>query len=150
VSRTILMFLALRVLAQGWPSNYHPYYVWDRMGGQGSLWLSWTPERRLGFAEGFLWAYQEGFDNACQAYFNATPPDTTTAKFEDSALHKCFVRRPNYTKDPDYYAAQITAYYERYPEDVDLPIRWLFLAFSDQEHKTPEEIHRHWAKHEHP
>jgi hypothetical protein len=56
---------------------------------------------------------------------------------------------PTYSKGHPFYEAAVTAYYEKYPSDVDLPITWLFLAFSDQEHKSPEEIHRAWSDHHH-
>lgn len=147
--RTILLFVSLGVLLQGWPPNYHPNYVWDRTGGQGKLWLSWSPERRQGFSGGYLWAYDVGFRQACLAYFTASPPKSMTLDLKDSPLQKCAVRELQYSKGPDRYAALITDYYEKYPDDVDLPITWLFQAFSEQENKSPEEIHRAWSNHHH-
>jgi hypothetical protein len=84
------------------------------------------------------------------AYFNASPPTWMTLDLAKSPLQKCNLRCARYSKDYLFYEAAITAYYEKYRGDVDLPIRWLFLAFCDQEHKTPEEIHRAWSKHRHP
>ncbi len=149
--RNILLVLAsLGILCQSSSSQYHPDYVWDRTGGQGKLWLSWSPERRQGFAYGYLWAYHKAFRAACAAYFNASPPPEMTLNLADSPLQKCNLREPDYSKGPDYYQTAITAFYEKYPTDTDVPIAWLFLAFSDSENKSPEQIHRAWAKHDHP
>lgn len=145
-----LVLASLDALSQTSSSQYHPDYVWDRTGGQGKLWLSWSPERRLGFTEGYIWAYQRGFSDACVAYFDASPPPKMTLDLADSPLQKCKLREPSYSKVHGYYEAAVTAYYEKYHSNVDLPIPWLFLAFSDSENKGPEEIHRAWSKHEHP
>jgi hypothetical protein len=149
--RNVLWVLvSLNVLFQTSPSQYHPDYIWDRTGGQGKLWLSWSPERRQGFSRGYLWAYHVGFRQACVAYFEANPPEGFHTLLEDSPDHKCMLRELHYSKGPDDYAAQVTTFYEKYPADVDLPIAWLFQAFSDSENKGPEEIHRAWSKHAHP
>lgn len=146
----LVILVWLTVQPQTSPSQYHPAYVWDRTGGQGNLWLSWSPERRLGFTEGYIWAYQRGFSDACVAYFDASPPLTMTLDLANSPLQKCKLRQPSWAKAHDDYQKAVTAYYEKYPSDVDLPIPWLFLAFSDSENKKPEEIHRAWARNEHP
>ena len=150
--RNILLsvLVSLSVVPQTSSSRYHPDYAWDRTGGQGKLWLSWNPERREGFTYGYLWAYHKAFSAACLAYFDASPPPTMTLNLADSPLQRCKLREPDYSKGPDYYEAAITAFYEKYPSDADLPISWLFLAFSDSENKTPEQIHSAWARHAHP
>ena len=146
----ILAVVSVGLLSQIPLSKYHPDYVWDRTRGEGKLWLSWTPERRLGFTEGYIWAYQNGFSNGCVAYFEASPPPHMTLDLSESPLQKCKLREPGYSKAHSYYEEEVTAYYKKYPGDVDFPIPWLFLAFSDSENKSLEEIHRAWAKHDHP
>ena len=146
----LLVLISLNVLAQTSSSSYRPAYVWDRTRGQGKLWLSWSPERRLGFTQGYLWAYHKGFREACVVYFDTSPPPTIILG-EETPLQKCNVRELHYPYIFDHNEAKITAYYEKYPSDVDLPITWLFQAFSDSENKTPEEIHSAWAhSHNHP
>lgn len=148
--RNILLVLAsVGVLLQTPPPQYHPNYVWDRTGGQGKVWLSWSPERRQGFVEGYGSGYDSGYGQACLVYFTVSPARPMHLG-EDTSLQKCKERELGYSKGVDYYAGQITAYYEKYPTNVDLPIVWLFQAFSDSENKSLEEIHQAWTRHEHP
>jgi len=145
--RNWLRILLLLVVCQASSGQYHPPYVVQRTRGDGKLWLGWNLERRQGFAQGYLWAYGPTFQRACLAYYDATPPETSTLDLDQSPLQKCMLGRLNYSKPADYYEAQITAYYKRYPTDVDLPIVWLFQAFSDSENKTPEHMHSAWERH---
>ena len=146
----LLALASVNAHSQGPPPGYHPTYVWDRAGGQGKLWLSWSADERHGFTAGYVWGYQRGFTEACLAYSEANPPAKTTLDLADSPLQKCNLRKPTYSHSAKQYEEAITSYYTKYPSDVDLPIPWLFLAFSDSEHKTAEEVHRAWTKHTHP
>ncbi len=148
--RKALRFLVLLAVCQVSSGQYHPPYMRDPTPGQGKLWLSWSVERRRGFTLGYLWGYGPAFRQACVAYFHANPPKTMTLDLTQSPLQKCMLCRLNYSKSADYYEAQITAYYKRYPTDLDLPIIWLFQAFCDSENKTPEQMHSAWARHTHP
>ena len=143
----LLFFASVPVLCQGPPPRYHRPYVWDRRGGQGKEWLNWSRERRRGYAYGYLTGYHVAFGAACVAYADASPPATLPADLEDVPEQKCIERRPNYNHGTDYYEEAITNYYKKYPSDLDLPTAWLFLGFSESEHKSPEDMHRAWTNH---
>jgi len=145
--RKAFQVLLLLVFCEASSGQYHPPYVHDPTPAEGKLWLSWSLERRQGFTRGYLWAYGATFSQACVAYFDASPPKAMTLDLAQSPLQKCMLRELNYSKDPDYYETQITAYYRRYPTDLDVPIIWLFQAFCDSENKTPEQMHSAWARH---
>ena len=128
------------------PPGYHPHYVHERMRGEGKLWLGWSPEERVGFTRGYLWSYHMAYGQACLVSFELAPAQPSELRsLEDSPLQQCMLRELHYSKHSDYYTAKITAFYQKYPTDLDVPIPWLFLAFSDSENKTPEQIHLAWA-----
>lgn len=52
-------------------------------------------------------------------------------------------KRSDFSKEPTYYEAQITKFYETYPLDQDLPIRQLFAKLEDSSTMTLEQI-RTW------
>jgi hypothetical protein len=127
-----------------------PSYVLDRTAGQGKLWLGWMPAERQSFILGYLWAYHSGFTSGCRVYFDANPPKTL-GSVEQSPLQRCMLQELHYSREASSYEREITGFYEKFPSDSDVPISWLFQAFSDSEHKAPNEIHSAWSHgHSHP
>jgi hypothetical protein len=109
--------------------------------GEGRLWLSWSPERRQGFTYGYLWSYHQAYTQACIVADELNPGNGF-----DLHVQHCFDRELSYPQKLDYYETKITTYYKQHPTDLDLPIDWLFLAFSDSENKSAEEIHSAWER----
>lgn len=145
-----VLFLFLGLLWQGASSKRHPQYIVDRTAGQGKLWMSWAPGERERFVMGYVWAYYSGFRSGCEAYSEFSAP-AAIATLEESPLQKCMLQQLDYSKDANYYQGRITSFYQTYPADSDLPLAWLMQAFSDSEHKTPDEINNAWSDgHRHP
>lgn len=124
----------------------HPRYEHDRTGGQGRMWLGWSAQQQHSFVFGYLHGYQLGFNSACLAYFEATPPKTGF-NLGNSPLQKCKLQQLDFSKDVEYYAEQISTFYKRIPADDGVPVSWLIQAFSDSESKTLEEIDAAWSNH---
>ncbi len=124
----------------------HPHYDHDMMGGQGRMWLGWSAQQQKSFVFGYLWGYQLGFNSACLAYDEATPPKSGFS-LNNRPLHKCKLQQLDFSKDVEYYAEQISTFYKRFPTDDDVPVSWLVQAFSDSEGKTLEEIDAAWSNH---
>jgi hypothetical protein len=119
-------------------------YPIPRSTGEGQRWLSWSADQRQSFISGFLTGYTVGFRTGCTEYSFADPPKDGL-DLNKSPLQKCMIQELDYSKMPKDYAIRITAFYERYPADADVPTTWLVLALSDSEHKSFEEIHTAWA-----
>jgi hypothetical protein len=112
------------------------------------MWLSWQEPQRLGFVWGYVWGYDRGYANGCLAYERASSTSETSdlSKPVDllkNPLQECMSKRSDFSKEPTYYEAQITKFYETYPLDQDLPIRQLFAKLEDSSTMTLEQI-RTW------
>jgi hypothetical protein len=88
-------------------------------GAQGNLWMSWSIDYRLGYVQGLLegnyWGYLSGCTEARSA--PATP----------SLGDKCLMQAPAVHLRSEEYAALVTEFYSKYPEDRELPMRHLLL-----------------------
>ena len=146
----LLLFASVQVFSQDPLSQHHPAYAWDRIPGQGKEWLSRSREFRRGYAYGYLTAYRLAFSEGCRQYSLVVPPEKMPEGTERSSMNRCVDSEPLYDQVTGYYEEAITAYYKKYPGDVDLPTAWLFLGFSKSEHKSPEEMHKAWINHSPP
>ena len=56
-------------------------------------------------------------------------------------MSTCLELNVRHSQESDYYASQITAFYQRYPEDRHIPVRTVLYMLSDREKKSLEQIH---------
>jgi hypothetical protein len=141
IAVAIIFSLSAQTLA---PKKKDVIYPIPKTSGEGHTWMGWNSERRENFVIGFLSAYQIAFRTGCLEYSFADPPKDAL-DLEKSPLQKCMLQQLSFSKLPEYYAREITSFYERYPSDSDVPTSWLILAFSDSENKTFEQVHAGWT-----
>lgn len=149
LKKSFLLLFSCTLLAQATGSQFHPRYISEKRPGQGKLWLDLPPERRLGFVEGYTFAYHKAHHQACLFAYDLNPGPPLKLG-DKSLLQQCNDTDLQFSKSLEYYESQITSFYEKYPTDIDVPLAWLFQALSDSEHKSLEEIHQAWKNHTHP
>ena len=87
-------------------------------GEAGEMWLHWSQDRRVGFAQGMLAGYTLGYKLGClQAGLIA---NTMLAP-------ECWRHISTVSDTPEHYAALMTAFYSKFGEDRALSIRELFF-----------------------
>lgn len=119
-------------------------YPIDRAPGQGQLWLGRTKMEKQQFVSGYLRGFELGFKSGCVTYFDVNPPQAFP--LDKSPLQKCNMKQLTYSKGVDFYANQITTFYETFPSDTDASLPWLLRAFADSENKTLQDIDAVWAR----
>jgi hypothetical protein len=80
-------------------------------GAEGELWLSWSEEKRLGFANGFVQGYVEGWRGACYS-----------ASSDNKVVWDCQAARGDLVVSFESLRNMATHFYSAYPEDRALPI----------------------------
>jgi hypothetical protein len=109
--------------------------------GTGHEWVSWSPEQRLTFMDGFWAGYVMGTHNAC---------DVTNDLWEVGKMHRigddpsgrCLARVELYSKDPQSYATVLTDFYTPHPEYRNVPVVYLMRFLSDSKPKTADELYQ--------
>ena len=107
--------------------------------------MSWEETERLAFVRGYLVGVRQGYTNGCFAFDDLTRPQFSVRNPADTPVSKCLSQGPHFSKVPDYYEAQITAYYERYVTDRNLNLEKLLYSLSDSQGKSLEQIHEMWT-----
>ena len=139
-----VLLLTPRILLPQEPTRVFPT---DRTRGEGKIWLEWDQSQRKGFVLGYVWGIDRGFHDGCSALAgsSSTPDAIDPSKGRDlldNPLQHCMAKLPTFSKEASYYVAQITKFYETYPQDKDLPLRQLFAQMEDSSNnKTLEQIH---------
>jgi len=102
-------------------------------GAEGVVWLSWSADKRAGFAGGFIQGYANGWRSACSwaAELSGVPSDLYL---------KCTNDRGDILGQAESYSATATEYYTEYPEDRALPLNRLFLQLL-KSGMTAQQIH---------
>ena len=106
-----------------------------RPGGvaEGSLWVQWQTDHKLGYVQGLLGGVDWGYYHACtEASLIARLPN-----LQD----ECLAKAPAVRLRPDQYVALITEFYSRYPQDRALPIRHLLMKLMEP-HTDSEAVHK--------
>jgi hypothetical protein len=123
---------------------------------RGGEWLSWTPEQRATYADGFITGYLQGFDLACEAtdeLFEVGQPHSLGDEHHPSEIPsaRCLARMEEYsrasyteTTGPDFsaYTDVITEFYTEHPEYQDVPFVELMKQLSDRNHKTADQLYQ--------
>ncbi len=123
---------------------------------RGGEWLSWSPQQRATYVDGFISGYLQGSHRAC---------DDADELFEVGKMHRlghgqypgempsarCLARVETYSKTrytetsgPDFsaYSGVITEFYTRYPQYGGIPFVNLMKALSDRNHRTSSQLYQ--------
>jgi hypothetical protein len=124
-------------------SAYHSTrFPQTRTVSEAKVWLSWSSRERLTFVRGFLAGYRQGYDHGCDYLIAMTQSRTSD--------YDCLSKKPQHlpisdsqallNDDSSTYATSMTAFYETYPQDDDVPITILLynIVFNN---KTPAQFH---------
>jgi hypothetical protein len=98
----------------------------------GNDWRQLPAAAREFYVGGYLHGYSEGFTEACHA------AETISSVREVSS---CLQSHKTYSKLPLTLARQISEFYDAYPEHRAVKVLLLVTQFSDQDAKSPKEIH---------
>jgi hypothetical protein len=128
------------------PQNTGRVYPNDRTGDDGKLWLGWDHAKRQGYVLGYVYGQTRGYRDGCLAFEDAARSNSEL-NLKTSPLQKCMSKEPQYPKDADHYEAQITAFYEQYPTDRNMPLGEIFRLLSDGRANTLDEIHQSFHDH---
>lgn len=109
--------------------------------GSGHEWVSWSPEQRTRFMDGFWTGYVMGTRRAC---------DVTNDLWEVGKMHRigdnpsarCFARLELYSKDPKLYATVLTEFYTQHPEYQKIPVVYLMRFLSDSRFRSADELYQ--------
>jgi hypothetical protein len=106
----------------------------------GSTWQQWNGETRLGFVRGYLVGFHVGHRDGCFWYDQRSQPSRSVRDPMDTPLAKCLASAPQFSRTPEEYEAQLTAFYKSYPHDIGLPLDELMRMLSGPENRSLKEI----------
>jgi len=109
---------------------------------EGGRWLEWGMEAKYEYVQGYVTAYQRGFYEACGV---SAGSDSQSARSDELSVDQCRQKTPRYSKNLSDYADEITQYYRKYPDDLNVALSELLEAFSDSRHLTLEQTHAFYA-----
>lgn len=109
--------------------------------GTGHEWVSWVPEQRLAFVEGFLTGYIAGTRDACNAT-NYIWEVGKVHRIGDDPSARCLARLEPFSKDPDSYAKVLTDFYTPHPEYRGIPVVYLMRFLTDREFKEADRLYQ--------
>jgi len=105
---------------------------------EAKLWLYWSKAERLAFLRGFVVAYRDADLHGCLHAFERMPH--APARYKNTSGDAiCFQVRFQFDRDVRDYEISMTSFYRTYPQDDDVPIRFLLIELAS--HKTSAEIH---------
>ena len=108
-------------------------------GIDGYAWLSWSYDSRQLYLVGFLHAYRMGFADACIAASDVAK--SQKSQWTINEISTCKEKQMSFSRDlPDLNKA-ITDFYQKYADERALELDVLLRQFSDQKHRSAEEIH---------
>lgn len=110
-----------------------------RSMSEAKLWLYWSTPERLAFLRGFIVANRTALLRACE--FALDHLKSANPKREQSLESRalCYQQKEGFDKSVEDYEPLMTKYYKQYPEDDDVPLRFLLLELAA--HKSPNDIH---------
>jgi hypothetical protein len=116
------------------PTFHTTRFPQTRTMSEAKVWLHWNASERIAFVRGFVIGYDKGCRTAtdasdsqsiCREQTKRLPPPFSALVFDDKVGE---------------YSKSMTAFYEAYPEDDDVPITFLLESLAlDQE--TPVQVH---------
>jgi hypothetical protein len=123
------------------PEYHSTRFPETRSMNEAKLWLHWSRAEQLAFVRGFVIAYKDGALRGCRMAFDALDHYTTSAdnKSQPPDASICFSESARFDRTVEYYEDSVTSFYKTYPDDDDVPIRFLIEELSA--HETPLQIH---------
>jgi hypothetical protein len=145
----VFLLLALVSTSCSFKPDYAPKSAYDstrfpqtRTVNEAKVWVSWSSSERLTFVRGFLAGYRGGYEHGCDYLIALTQ--------SRSSDYDCLSKKPQHlpisdsqallNNDYSTYATSMTAFYETYPQDDDVPITILLynIVFNN---KTAAQFH---------
>ncbi len=136
--------LLVAIALVGWTvASYFFFSEWRERGQletlstrrEGQLWLAMTEQQRQFYLGGVIRGYVSGQQVMC-----AQVEDAQVLR-EHKETTSCFSDIPRFTKRPEDYSREVTAFYSRYVEYRHVPLDDLLLQLSDQKSRSIGEIH---------
>ena len=109
--------------------------------GTGQEWVSWSPEQRDTFLDGFVTGYVMGTNRACDATNDLWEVGKAHRPGEDPSA-RCSARLELYSKDLKSYTTVLTQFYTEHPEYQNIPVVYLMRFLSDNQFKTADELYQ--------
>jgi hypothetical protein len=111
-----------------------------RVQKDGDNWLGWDESERKGFIRGYLSGYKSGHNQGCGEAIAFLVPDGTISHGPDPKA-QCENSQFFFPHNADHYVQLITSFYQMYPTDREIPLPMMMWLLSDQQNKTPAQIH---------
>jgi hypothetical protein len=112
-----------------------------QQAGTGHEWISWTPEQRSSFIDGFWAGYVMGTRRACEVADDLFEAGKMHRVGDDPSA-RCSARLELYSKDVSSYTAVLTDFYTQHAEYRNIPVVYLMRFLSDGKFKTADELYR--------
>ena len=107
------------------------------------LWLSWSPDTRAEYVEGFVMGFREGEKKGCSYYADKITPylPNKAATVNELPEVVCLDAMPDFVKLGHEYTDAITAYYKKYPSDRQAGMARLMKELATPPGLTIDQIH---------
>lgn len=109
--------------------------------GTGDEWISWSPEQRNAFVDGFWTGYAMGSRRACDAT-NDLWEVGKVHRIGDDPSARCLAHIDVYSKDPRSYAAVLTDFYTLHPQYRNIPVIYLMRFLADSKFETADGLYQ--------
>ena len=123
---------------------------------RGGEWLSWSPQQRSTYVDGFIGGYLHGSHRACEVadeLFEVGKPHRLGDEHHPSEIPsaRCLARMEEYSKakyressGPDFsaYADVITEFYTKHPEYEGIAFFDLMKCLGDHNYKTSDQLYQ--------
>jgi hypothetical protein len=106
---------------------------------QAKLWLHWGTPERLAFLRGFVVAYRPALLRGCEFALNHLKSGNPKGEQTLADASLCFQQEEQFDKPVEDYEQLMTKFYKQYPEDDDVPIKFLLLELAAR--RSPIDIH---------
>ena len=110
-----------------------------RVGHEGDDWLQWSKKERLIYVSGYIAGAVNAYGRGCRVA-DEINPQQSFKDTEVSTFGRCLEQGPSFKRGAEHYAAQVTMFYEQYPNDRPVYIREIVDLSADNKNKTLEEI----------
>jgi hypothetical protein len=110
-----------------------------RSMSQAKLWLYWSTPERLTFLRGFVVAYRPALLRGCEFALDQLKSSSPKAEQTLADTSVCFKQEEAFDKPVEYYEQLMTNFYKQYPDDDDVPLKFLLLELAA--HRSPNDIH---------
>jgi len=111
-----------------------------RTSRDGEIWIKWNESRRQGFIDGYIQGRRQGYQKGCGNAEQILSQKGTS--IQSDLLAQCLGGGSGFTAPLDRYQEEVTAFYEKYSADREIPMTDVLRFLSDEYNKTPEQIHK--------